>query len=156
MIGDDLTHRITRDIDRMGFNRQVRRRVAMLLHNQPRFLAKLQGDVVPRDKEVLPADTGPPGRMQKRSALHVSGRDLSQLLPRPQSFCQVRFVSCYKKHFANLKTARYRLILKKCRLVCTHKNFTKFSIVPKINRSSLNIGWFLFLSECDKKSQNLI
>lgn len=61
----------------------------MFLHNQPRFLAKLQGDVVPRDKEVLPADTGPIGRMQKRSAIYVSGRNLSQLLPRPQSLCKV-------------------------------------------------------------------
>lgn len=61
----------------------------MLLHNQPRFLAELQGDVVSRDKEILPANTGPTGRMQKRSAIYVSGRDLSQLLPRPQSLCKV-------------------------------------------------------------------
>lgn len=61
----------------------------MLLHNQPGFLAELQGDVVSRDKEVLPANTGPTGRMQKRSAIHVSGRDLSQLFSRPQSLCEV-------------------------------------------------------------------
>jgi len=63
----------------------------MLLHNQPRFPAKLQGDVVSRDKEVLPADTGPLSWMQKRSAVYVSGRNLSQLLSRPQS---LREVSC--------------------------------------------------------------
>lgn len=61
----------------------------MLLHNQSRLLAKLQGDVVPRDKEILPADTGPASRMQERSAIHVSGRDLSQLLSRPQSLRKV-------------------------------------------------------------------
>lgn len=78
-----------RSLPFIGQFRQIRRRAAMLLHNQPRFLAELQGDVVSRDKEILPADTGPAGRMQERSALHVSGRDLSQLLPRPQSLCEV-------------------------------------------------------------------
>lgn len=63
----------------------------MFLHNQPRFLAKLQGDVVSRDKKVLPANSGPIGRMQKRSAIHVPGRDLSQLLSRSQSFCKVNY-----------------------------------------------------------------
>lgn len=81
------------DINHEGSRYQVRRRVTMLLHNQSRFPAKLQGDVVPRDQKVLPADTGPAGRMQKRSAVHVSGRDLSQLLPRPQSLRKVSVIS---------------------------------------------------------------
>lgn len=37
----------------------------MFLHNQPRFLAELQGDVVPGDTKILPADPGPVGGMQK-------------------------------------------------------------------------------------------
>lgn len=61
----------------------------MLLHNQSGLPEELQGDVVSRDKEILSADTGPIGRMQERSAIHVSRRDLSQLLPRSQSFRKV-------------------------------------------------------------------
>lgn len=84
-------------------SRQVRRRFTMLLHNQPRFLAELQGDVVSRDKEVLPANTGPTGRMQKRSAIHVSGRDLSQLFSRPQSLCEVSHLPARGDSFEGIR-----------------------------------------------------
>lgn len=87
----------------------------MFLHNQPRFLAKLQGDVVPRDKKVLPANSGPIGRMQKRFAVHVSGRDLSQLLSRSQSFCKVNYFFqevLEKREIRKLKSIYNRSFLK--------------------------------------------
>lgn len=52
--------------------RQVGRSAAMLLDHQPGVLAELQGHVVSRDKEVLPADTSVAGGLQERSAVHVS------------------------------------------------------------------------------------
>lgn len=51
---------------------QIRRRATMFLHNQSRFAAELQGDVVPRNTTVLPADSCAVSGMQERSALHVS------------------------------------------------------------------------------------
>lgn len=64
----------------------------MFLHNQSRFPAELQGDVVPGNTTVLPANSSITGWLQERSTLHVSRWNVSELFPRSQSVRQV----CYR------------------------------------------------------------
>lgn len=64
----------------------------MFLHNQSRFATKLQGDVVPRNTTVLPADPRAVSGMQERSALHVSRWNLFELFSWSKSVREVRYL----------------------------------------------------------------
>lgn len=68
---------------------QIRRCTTMFFHNEPRVAKKLQGDVVSGDPSLLPTNSGTVGRLQERPAIHVSRRDLPQLLSRSKSLRQV-------------------------------------------------------------------
>lgn len=64
----------------------------MFLHNQSRFATELQGDVVPRNTTVLPADPRAVSGMQERFALHVSRWNLFELFSWSKSIREVRYL----------------------------------------------------------------
>lgn len=64
----------------------------MFLHNQSRFATELQGDVVPRNTTVLPADPRAVSGMQERFALHVPRWNLFELFSWSKSIREVRYL----------------------------------------------------------------